>query len=288
MGDTPKSYEGARLSLNSEKWFIINLMELTWFGTASVLIQGGASFVLMDPFNSRNSKLPALPEASLLHADAYLLTHGHFDHVADVTELVSKYKKSVYGHKPLVKFLVKAHRLPENKTKSLDHGESISIGAITATAFKAKHIKFDLPLVAGSLGKLARSGLSGLKSKIGTLASTAKEHRKFPEISSTAWLFECRGIRVLHFGSLGLDDSVKYPEGVDLLSLPYQGHSKIEQKALEACKRLKPRAVFLHHFDDSFPPITQYVSTQPFIELMNRKMPSVQVLIPKYGKPEHI
>ncbi len=62
-------------------------------------------------------------------------------------------------------------------------------------------------------------------------------------------------------GSLNLADDVAYPEGADLLVLPYQGTSDLLTPALGIVGRLRPGAVLLDHFDDTFPPVSADIDT---------------------------
>jgi L-ascorbate metabolism protein UlaG (beta-lactamase superfamily) len=89
--------------------------------------------------------------------------------------------------------------------------------------------------------------------------------------------------RILLLGSLNLDDNTEYPEGADLLILPFQGRSDISKYAAPFIDRLRPKKVLLDHFDDTFPPISSNVKTGPFISLMRRKHPGIPVICPQAG-----
>ena len=72
---------------------------------------------------------------------------------------------------------------------------------------------------------------------------------------------------------------------MDLLSLPLQGHTRIHELALRLVGTLTPKQVLPQHFDDGFPPVSQEAPTGPFLRLMSRIHPKVEVLVPDYGKP---
>jgi L-ascorbate metabolism protein UlaG (beta-lactamase superfamily) len=61
---------------------------VTWLGHASFLIETGIHRLLVDPFLDDNPAAPIKADAA--HADYILLTHGHFDHVADAAPIAKR------------------------------------------------------------------------------------------------------------------------------------------------------------------------------------------------------
>ena len=55
------------------------------------------------------------------------------------------------------------------------------------------------------------------------------------------------GKRVQVMGSLGLQEDQEYPQGADLLILPFQGSEFLEAVALEVVERLQPKRILLDH-----------------------------------------
>ena len=62
-------------------------VKLTWLGHASWMIETEQHKVLLDPFLTESPTAPVKPEE--LEPDFILVSHGHFDHVADV-EAIAK------------------------------------------------------------------------------------------------------------------------------------------------------------------------------------------------------
>ena len=87
---------------------------------------------------------------------------------------------------------------------------------------------------------------------------------------------------MLHIGSLNLDSSEEYPAGMDLLTLPFQGRSDLNSYALKFIERLKPKALYLHHFDDAFPPLSSTVDIAPFVKKVGREYPGLRVIVPAF------
>lgn len=70
--------------------------KLTWLGHATFKITtASGKVILVDPWLSN----PLCPEAEkkLTRVDTMLITHGHFDHIADAVELGKKFKPQIVG-----------------------------------------------------------------------------------------------------------------------------------------------------------------------------------------------
>lgn len=187
----------------------------------------------------------------------------------------------VYTTKIIRDNLVNRHGVDETMIRVFQHGESISFGSFKMIPLKAKHVKFDVPLVVQTLGQVKNTLFKDGKQVGNILADLPR----FPVGDCTAWSLKAGDKNLLHFGSLALDDGQPYPANVDLLSLPYQGNSRLERIALDITKRLRPKSVLLHHTDDAFPPISSDVDTRPFVELMKWSFPTTPVVLPEYQKP---
>jgi len=109
---------------------------VTWLGHATVLIatRKGTN-ILIDPFIEQNPKYPKghkLPEK----IDLLLLTHGHFDHVADAVSVAKKHTATVVAIYELVAWL---------QSKGVKEGIGINIGGshkhadVTVTLTEARH-----------------------------------------------------------------------------------------------------------------------------------------------------
>lgn len=57
-------------------------------------------------------------------------------------------------------------------------------------------------------------------------------------------------------GSMNLCDEIDYPTRADALILPYNGWEDNYLPAINCIERLKPKKVYLDHYDDTFPPLT--------------------------------
>jgi L-ascorbate metabolism protein UlaG (beta-lactamase superfamily) len=84
--------------------------ELTWLGHGSWSIQSGGSRVVLDPFLDDSPVAPV--KSGQVEADFILVSHGHYDHVADVEKIARRTGATIissfeicewYGKKGLTK-----------------------------------------------------------------------------------------------------------------------------------------------------------------------------------------
>jgi L-ascorbate metabolism protein UlaG (beta-lactamase superfamily) len=110
--------------------------KVTWLGHATVLIQTPAgTTALIDPFIEQSPTYPKafqLPET----IDLLLITHGHFDHIADAVPVAKKYKPKVIGVAELTGFL--ESKGVEN-TQGMNFGGTFRHADLTITMVEAKH-----------------------------------------------------------------------------------------------------------------------------------------------------
>lgn len=62
--------------------------KVTWLGHATLFIEVNGTRLLIDPFLSENPQATIKPEAA--QADYILISHGHFDHVADALAIAKR------------------------------------------------------------------------------------------------------------------------------------------------------------------------------------------------------
>src|SRR5450756_1895909 len=70
-----------------------------WLGTAGFRITCGDKVILIDPYLTRNERARPVQElrpADMADADYIFISHGHFDHIADVPEIMETADAEVY------------------------------------------------------------------------------------------------------------------------------------------------------------------------------------------------
>lgn len=260
-------------------------MKITWLGTASIRIEAEGERILFDPFVQLVGGENPNCIADFLQDDTICITHGHLDHLMEVPEFLEEEgagEATVFCGSVAADTLSKLVLDTSNVVK-VEPGTCFSIGKINIRVWEGKHAK---PGAGDIIRKLFSKRLVRYFKNALALGYL---HLKFPEKGQT-YLYELQaeGKTVLVMGSLGLKEEISYPTGADLLILPYQGSAYLEQEALEVIERLQPKRVFLDHFDDAFPPVSDRVDTRGFKKLMDEQFPQISVVKPSVGKTVEI
>jgi L-ascorbate metabolism protein UlaG (beta-lactamase superfamily) len=110
--------------------------KLTWLGHAAFKIETPTGkVILIDPWILSNPMCPE-KDKKFDRIDTMLVTHGHFDHIADAVELGKKFKPQVVGIYELCAWL-------ESKgvagTSAMNKGGTQKVGEIEVTMVNALH-----------------------------------------------------------------------------------------------------------------------------------------------------
>lgn len=248
-------------------------MKITWFGTASIAIESGKDKILFDPFVPMEGSPVDVRISDFKGYDHVFVTHGHVDHISSIPEIAAENTKVYCTKTP--KATLTALGVPEDNISEITAGNTITIGNIRITPYQGKHIDFDNSLVLHTyLRSFTHQQKQALK-----LRKALDDYPENGEI--LAYLIKAEGKRVLLMGSLGMDENTVYPRDIDLMILPFQGRSELTEPAMDILVKVKPKAVFLDHFDDTFPPVSQQVDTSEIEKTLEGVIP---VTVPEHKK----
>ncbi len=112
-----------------------NGIRLTWLGHATCKIEVDGKTFLIDPWVDSN---PVCPDAlkTFDSLDVMLITHGHWDHMADAASIAKK-------HAPTVVAMIEIAKWLENQgvdnTIGMNKGGTVTVGGVKATMVTANH-----------------------------------------------------------------------------------------------------------------------------------------------------
>ncbi|MDA8136575.1 MAG: MBL fold metallo-hydrolase [Desulfobacteraceae bacterium] len=255
-------------------------MDIKWLGAAGFQISTGQDVFLLDPYLSRNPR--ALPRQNLTPSDLpaasrIFITHGHFDHILDVPPIARQTEAHIYCAGTAADSLIR-NGVDERKIKQVSSDEAIfKFPGYSAQAFFSSHVRFDLPLVLGTLKNIHIRFFRYLPLV-----------RNFPCGQVLSWRFHLENRIIQFFGSAGSSPTELEKLGalpMDILMIPLQGHSDICRIGLDYVRCLKPAVVIPHHHDDFFPPISKSVDIGPFVDGVKKYHPKTKVILPAFNRP---
>jgi L-ascorbate metabolism protein UlaG (beta-lactamase superfamily) len=113
-------------------------MKITFLGHASLQIQIGDTFLLVDPFISGNPKASHIDMHSL-KADYILVTHAHQDHVLDVEYIAKRTGATIISNFEIVSHYqakdLKGHPMNHGGSWAFDFGRVKYVNAIHTSSF---------------------------------------------------------------------------------------------------------------------------------------------------------
>jgi L-ascorbate metabolism protein UlaG (beta-lactamase superfamily) len=200
--------------------------KLTWLGHSALAIETGGHRLLVDPFLNDNPS--ATVKAEEVEADYILLTHGHFDHVADASSIAQRTGATVVANFEVAEWM-KGQGVAAEKAIGMNPGGGVKLpfGRVKMTI---AHHSSSLP--DGSYG-----GVAG------------------------GYLLALNGARIYVAGDTGLFLDMKLIglSGLDLAVLPIGDLFTMgPEDSIEAVKMLSPKRVVPCHYN-TWPPIQQDV-----------------------------
>jgi L-ascorbate metabolism protein UlaG (beta-lactamase superfamily) len=199
---------------------------LTWTGHSTFLIDTGSGTILVDPFF--DDCPTASTKAAAVACDAILITHAHFDHLADAAAIASRTGAAVHCAFEIATWL---ERQGVKTAQAMNHGGRVAVPGGMARMEIAFHSS---SLPDGSYGG-----------------------------NPAGWLLDVAGKRIYIAGDTCVFSDmarIGHPRdgrGLDLAILPIGDLFTMgPEESLEAIRLLEPRHVLPCHYD-TWPPIAQ-------------------------------
>ena len=202
------------------------MIKLTWLGHASWLVESGSSKLLLDPFFADN---PAATCSAGDFADVshVLVSHGHFDHVADVADVIASSGATLIANYEIAQWFQNQHGVAN--AIGMNIGGNVDVEGASIKMTPAIHTS---SLPDGNYGGTAGGFLISL------------DDRRLYFACDTAY-----------FG-----DMKWYAGGVDVAVLPIGDLFTMGiDDSIEAIKLIEPKTVLPTHYG-TWPPIEQDAS----------------------------
>ncbi|MFV2069948.1 MAG: metal-dependent hydrolase [Pirellulales bacterium] len=197
--------------------------KLTWLGHGSWSLETGGQQVLLDPFLNESPTAPFSSDS--VAADYILVSHGHFDHVADVASIANRTGATVVANFEIAQWFA--------NTQGVEKTVGMNLGGSTQLPWG--NVKLTLAHHSSTLPDGSSGGSAG-----GYLLSLPEGRIYFA--CDTALFLDMKFI-----GNAGIDLAV-IPIG-DLFTMG-------PEDSIEAIKLLNPKRVAPAHYN-TWPPIEQ-------------------------------
>ena len=110
-------------------------IKLTWYGHSTWMINVGDQNILLDPFFTDNPAAPV--NTTDVSADTILISHGHFDHVADAAEIANKNDATIVAIYEIASWFAEKHSV--KNTIGMNIGGQTAIGDCNVKMTHAIH-----------------------------------------------------------------------------------------------------------------------------------------------------
>ncbi len=202
--------------------------KLTWLGHATFRIETAeGKTIYVDPWVMSNPLCPQA-EKAVKKADALVITHGHFDHIADAVKIGKELKPAVVGIFELCMWLQKKG---VETVSPMNKGGTQTVAGVKVTMTHAIHS-------------------CGIQEDDGSIVYGGEACGYVLELPG--------GVKVYHAGDTGVFSDmaiIRELYAPEIAMLPIGDHFTMgPREAVHACKLLQPKYVIPMHFG-TFPPL---------------------------------
>lgn len=210
------------------------MVTMTWLGINGFAFHSGGRTILIDPYVSRDKVSLCHPEVVQRHvpaADAILLGHSHWDHMADTAEIAVRTGCRVFGSQTAVN-IGRCLGLPEERLSAWQAGRAVDLGGgCSVTPIRSLH--------------KAPAGYPGEYRDVPTAVATAADYL---EGGTWALFLRLPGVSVLNVGSANLIREELHGRSCNVLLASIGGWSEQYLRDLLDC--VAADVLVPTHYDD--------------------------------------
>ncbi|MFB6720160.1 MBL fold metallo-hydrolase [Kribbella sp. NPDC056345] len=234
-------------------------VEFTWLGTHAWQIRCGEHIVLTDPWVTRFHTGTFTPEGAdpktklvidkaavdkhIGKADAILVHHGHYDHMADVPYVAAKTQATVLGTQSHVN-LLKAMRTQADLLSAVRGGEYLVFDGFTIEVYPSLH---------SCGGKRHTYAYPGYRQE--AVPPRPRVIEDLVEGGTLAYVITIGGLRILSLSTANFDPNALRDLQVDVLLAAPGGEPGITDRLLQTINPVT--TVIATHWDDFDKPLTE-------------------------------
>ncbi|MFG0263144.1 MAG: metal-dependent hydrolase [Novipirellula sp. JB048] len=209
------------------------MLKLTWLSHASWLLETDAHRILLDPFLSDNPTAQSAPDA-IENISHILVSHGHFDHVADVATIANRDDSTVVANFEIADWFAQKQQVKSTLGMNLGGQTSLPFG--TVKMVPAQHSSL---LPDGSYGGNPASFVLQIDGKrIYFACDTAL----FSDMRLYAPQVDVAVLPIGDLFTMGIDDSIEAIKLIEpkwVLPTHYNTWPPIEQDAAQWAERVR-------------------------------------------------
>lgn len=243
-------------------------VNLTWLGTAGILINDGETGILIDPYVSRFSvgkvafRLPLKPDLALVrrwaeklgrkNITAVIVSHSHFDHVADAPYFANEADAPLIGTESTIN-VGKGASIEDNRLMTVKPGQVVLFGKFAVKFIESCH----------GFNIMGRIPYAGNIDKPFIPPGTAAQYRLGGVFSL---LIKHPAGTILHHGSAGFRTGMYNDVMTDVILLGIGGRGDTDQYLNNVALKTNAQLVLPIHLDNFFRPLEKGLSFLPLVK----------------------
>jgi L-ascorbate metabolism protein UlaG (beta-lactamase superfamily) len=274
-----------------------NVLTVRWFGTTNFEFDYGDQVVLLDTFYDRGPRARPIGFTvdQVKRANAILIGHAHWDHIADVAPVAKQTGAKVFGAPLTIETAVQLG-VPPAQTQAVKSGEILKFKGFTVEAILAQHSTLDPELLKVFTDAIEKATAPTPEQKAAEEQVRAKGTRdaRLIKEGTFAYLFTfSSGFKLIVRNSAGpITEEEKSAlkrigDKTDVAIVPYMGQYVAQRQlavSLPIAKLYNARVYLPAHHDELLP-LFPDIGIEPLLMAIRESIPGARTYSPLYREP---